>query len=500
MTTFNEGDKLEVVTACGSHLTVGATGTVTTSGWFLPDNGGSTHEIRGYQDHFKLVTPVVAPTLEVGKTYKLTADPTTWGGSEAFVGSRPKPTEVTIISLRETGSNIYVVAGGVHAWISKDIFGEEVVAAPEAEPLNVVVGGEYAIKDPAQGTFWSNVTKVRVIQAPSRICQDSNDVYARRLDGEGSEEQYVYPRDLSALPAEEPTVDEIKVGDKVEITRRPDGDTGAGARYIGKTGEAVRLFAAGDFIGEPVIRVMLDASWTEYQGTNGVAFYADQVKKVEPKELEILVGGSYKLLPGAFTNEGTNETPRLRGYVGSTWKDGHPSVGVRSAPMPGNGNVEIRRPGGFYQTVHRSFLAPLDEAPATTDAAAASAATDALNTRIKDLESRVERLRGDLTTERENHRTNISKISEKFMEEAESRGWCDEYDTFVEDEVNPYITVEMETRRKEYEVTFTFTQTITVTATSEDDAVELAREDDDYKSSGEWGDGLDEDNYSVSEA
>ena len=81
----------------------------------------------------------------------------------------------------------------------------------------------------------------------------------------------------------------------------------------------------------------------------------------------------------------------------------------------------------------------------------------------------------------------IDTIGSMLMEEAENRGWCSEYDDFV-DNVNASLSVAcLPAREKEYEVTWVETYTVTVprsatyTAKSADEAEDMAKEED-------WGD------------
>jgi hypothetical protein len=63
------------------------------------------------------------------------------------------------------------------------------------------------------------------------------------------------------------------------------------------------------------------------------------------------------------------------------------------------------------------------------------------------------------------------------MAEAEIRGWCDDYDKFV-DNLNNKLTVALETRDKEYEVSATYILKVStkITARNIDDANEQAGE------------------------
>ena len=76
---------------------------------------------------------------------------------------------------------------------------------------------------------------------------------------------------------------------------------------------------------------------------------------------------------------------------------------------------------------------------------------------------------------RSGHASDIEKIGIALQEEAESRGWCSEYDEFVEG-LNGGLTYDLPVREREYEVEIeaTYRMTVTVTARSEDEAMETA--------------------------
>jgi hypothetical protein len=86
------------------------------------------------------------------------------------------------------------------------------------------------------------------------------------------------------------------------------------------------------------------------------------------------------------------------------------------------------------------------------------------------------------------YRSDIDTIGGALMEEAERRGWCAEYDEFVES-VNQSLTrASLPTRERVYEVTWTEIYRVTVarsgtyTAASEDEAIDLARDEDEDSS------------------
>lgn len=82
-----------------------------------------------------------------------------------------------------------------------------------------------------------------------------------------------------------------------------------------------------------------------------------------------------------------------------------------------------------------------------------------------------------IKTRRDNHEEDIRRIGESLISEAEARSWCDDFDTWV-DNINQRLCVELPTRRREYTVTADYNVRIraTVLAVSEDDAIEVFRE------------------------
>lgn len=83
----------------------------------------------------------------------------------------------------------------------------------------------------------------------------------------------------------------------------------------------------------------------------------------------------------------------------------------------------------------------------------------------------------------------VELIGERLMQEADKRGWCSEYDSFVDD-INGELPhgFELPVREREYEVRWTQTVTVNVdmtatfTASDEDEAISMARD---------WCDGID---------
>ncbi len=64
---------------------------------------------------------------------------------------------------------------------------------------------------------------------------------------------------------------------------------------------------------------------------------------------------------------------------------------------------------------------------------------------------------------REAHRADVLAIGERLLEEAESHGWCSEFDRVVR-ELNAELTVELPVREREYDVTVTYRFRVTVPA------------------------------------
>jgi hypothetical protein len=113
---------------------------------------------------------------------------------------------------------------------------------------------------------------------------------------------------------------------------------------------------------------------------------------------------------------------------------------------------------------------------------------------VQQLRDIIERLSNDLAnkkmeSEQRQQRyitclADIDTIGSGLMEEAENRGWCSEYDDFV-DNVNASLSVAcLPAREKEYEVTWVETYTVSVprsatyTAKSAEEAEDMAREED----------------------
>lgn len=96
----------------------------------------------------------------------------------------------------------------------------------------------------------------------------------------------------------------------------------------------------------------------------------------------------------------------------------------------------------------------------------------------------------------EKHNKDIQIIGEELIKVAEDRGWCSDYDAFI-DSLNDRLNIDLPVRSRDWEVAVDITETriqrvvITVTATDEDDAYDMAYElvcndSDDYINSYNW--------------
>lgn len=90
----------------------------------------------------------------------------------------------------------------------------------------------------------------------------------------------------------------------------------------------------------------------------------------------------------------------------------------------------------------------------------------------------IARLQSDYEEAKRLHRRDIALIGDALIAEAEARGWCDDYDRFV-DRLNGQLRYELPTRTREYKVTATYTITVStiVEATSEEDAKSAAEDE-----------------------
>ena len=90
-------------------------------------------------------------------------------------------------------------------------------------------------------------------------------------------------------------------------------------------------------------------------------------------------------------------------------------------------------------------------------------------------------LREELRMSQQRHYKDIERIGEALIAEADRRGWCHEYDQFVE-ALNVALYHDLPLRTREYVVSHVIelTREITVQAASYEDAVTFAEEDEDY--------------------
>lgn len=90
---------------------------------------------------------------------------------------------------------------------------------------------------------------------------------------------------------------------------------------------------------------------------------------------------------------------------------------------------------------------------------------------VDNLRTQLDTCQSSLRQAEQRHEQDIERIGSRLNEEAESRGWCTEFDDIVR-ELNGRLHVELPLRTKTYEVTYDVTVTVTVSvdATDEDDA------------------------------
>ena len=99
----------------------------------------------------------------------------------------------------------------------------------------------------------------------------------------------------------------------------------------------------------------------------------------------------------------------------------------------------------------------------------------ALRERCLNYEVTNESLRAMVNRIESKHRNDIEIIGRALLDEAENRGWCSEFDTFV-DKVNGLLYISLITRKNEYVIRRAYLVEVecTVTATSELDALDQA--------------------------
>ena len=118
---------------------------------------------------------------------------------------------------------------------------------------------------------------------------------------------------------------------------------------------------------------------------------------------------------------------------------------------------------------------------------------DAPASTVDELQAEIAKLKADLDEMRvryesadkraEGWRIDFQHLSNSLLEEAEARGWCNEYEEFCDSVDEGLQYGEMPRREKEYTVTWQTYVTVSVdmsrtyTATSEENAIEMAMED-----------------------
>lgn len=141
----------------------------------------------------------------------------------------------------------------------------------------------------------------------------------------------------------------------------------------------------------------------------------------------------------------------------------------------------IQKPDDTLQVRFASYeeVAPTPEPEPDVDAL--KLAVSALTTEKEQLERDLDSARTQLHA----YAADADTIGTMLMDEAENRGWCDEYDEFVDSINTRLTTIHLPEREQEYEVevsgtaTIGWSHTVTVTARSAEDAVQRV-EDDPY--------------------
>lgn len=100
---------------------------------------------------------------------------------------------------------------------------------------------------------------------------------------------------------------------------------------------------------------------------------------------------------------------------------------------------------------------------------------EAVRLELGRLQANVSHWQGKASDSARNHKRDIATIGERLMEEANDRGWCDIYDTVI-NELNDKLTIELPVREQEYEVSVSYTVELktTVMARNADEAKEDA--------------------------
>lgn len=126
----------------------------------------------------------------------------------------------------------------------------------------------------------------------------------------------------------------------------------------------------------------------------------------------------------------------------------------------------VRTPGLDVEALVRDLRARVTSA---------EAATEQHRAEVEQHRAAREDLADSLTLARRRHAEDVSTIGEALLSEAESRGWCSDFDEIV-DGLNGRLSVELPTRTREYVVSVpvTFYVSVPVTARSEEDAQDEA--------------------------
>jgi hypothetical protein len=96
---------------------------------------------------------------------------------------------------------------------------------------------------------------------------------------------------------------------------------------------------------------------------------------------------------------------------------------------------------------------------------------------LTDMAAQVNKAIAERDANRRKHEADITHIGEVMMQEADDRGWCNEYDTIV-DRINRNLTVELPVRNKDYTVDIHYTVrfSVGVSARDADAAMDDARD------------------------
>lgn len=116
--------------------------------------------------------------------------------------------------------------------------------------------------------------------------------------------------------------------------------------------------------------------------------------------------------------------------------------------------VSLERPEPLYRAVRGYDLTPLTEEERARSGVwwQAAIAVAVRERRIyREAERRASAAADRAREERERHRADIARISDALIEQADRRGWCSDYDDFVET-LNEDLHVPLEVRTKEFEV------------------------------------------------